>query len=179
MSHLSFAAFSVLCLFAIGCETSEQTQAVFDNEYAASDRVSGNGVVVYEGWWSVAQLTAPVLPGAESDPVRVVKGSDYAYALLAIGWDAASSISPTQVIPIRTKTVLSVARGDTLHIEISPATTLGDCSSGEPLSQDDADFITQRIFPGAFKGLHYDAATCTTSPLRGASSGEAGAGGAG
>ncbi len=164
MRYACFALFAVLTGLTSGCETSDETVAVFDNEYPASESAAPDSVVVYEGWWSVAQLAAPVLPGAESEPVRVVNGSDYAYALLAIGWDPAAGSAPTRVLPVRTRAQLSVARGNTLHIEISDVTTLGDCLSGEALSQDDADFITQRIFPGAFTGVQYDAATCTTSP---------------
>ncbi len=177
MRYACFALCAALAVFASACETSDETRAVFDNEYPASDRVLPDSVVVYEGWWSVAQLTAPVLPGAESDPVRVVKGSDFAYALLAIGWDPASDTLPKRVLPIRSSAQLSVARGDTLPIEISDETTLGNCLSGQPLSQNDADFITQRIFPSAFTGLQYDAAKCATSPLVSDGSAEAGAGG--
>lgn len=177
MRYACFALFAVLTALTSACETSDETRAVFDNEYPARESRSPDRVVLYKGWWSVAQLAAPVLPGAESDAVRVVNGSDYAYALLAIGWDPASGRSPTRVIPIRTNTPLSVARGETLFIDISDATTLGNCLTGQPLSQDDADFITQRIFPGPFTGLHYDAASCTTTRLA-AGAGEAGAGGA-
>jgi hypothetical protein len=43
------------------------------------------------------------------------------------------------------------------------------------LSQSDADFITQRIFPGEFATVRFDAATCVASSLT--DSGAAGAGG--
>lgn len=162
----------ILIFLATGCETPDATQAVFVNRYPAGEVGAPNTVVLSAGWWSVAELDAAVLPGAESDPVRIVKGTDYAYALLAIGWDPESGALPTRVIPVRSRAQLSAARGDTLRIEISDATTLGNCASGEPLSQADADFITQRIFPGPFSGLTYDAATCTTSAVSDAGDGQ-------
>jgi hypothetical protein len=106
--------------------------------------------------------------------VRVVKGSDYAYALLAPGWDPESGSPPSALLPVRTISKLSVDRGDTLRIVISDATVLGNCATGTPLAQADADFITQRIFPGEFVGQHYDAASCTVSAVS-----DSGAGGAG
>lgn len=36
---------------------------------------------------------------------------------------------------------------------------------GSALTQDQADFITQLVFPRVFAKVHYDAATCTTTPL--------------
>jgi hypothetical protein len=152
--------------FLLGaCESPDPSQAVIDNGYSAADESAAS---VARGWWFVAAFLAPVPPGAESAPVRVVEGSDFAYALLAREAD------PGALIPVRTRAALSAKRGETLHLEIAPANVLGDCATGEPLSQTDADFITQRIFPGPFAGSIYDAATCTASPA-----GQGGAGGSG
>jgi hypothetical protein len=95
--------------------------------------------------------------------VRVVPAADYAYALLARGWDERSR-APTTLIPVRTKTKLSVKRGATLTIALSAESLVGDCAAHEPLAQEEADFITERVFPGAFANQTYDAATCTTRP---------------
>jgi hypothetical protein len=142
------------------CQTAEPTRAVLDNAYAVGD--AGTKVTIYEGWWSVAAFFEPVPAGAESAPVRVVKGADFAYALLARGWDPEAA-SPPALIPVRTREKLSVKRGDTLHIRVAPDAVDGDCATGTPLSQEEADFITQRIFPGEFSGVHYDAGTCSSS----------------
>ncbi len=155
---------SLGCLLLAACDTSDPTQAVFVNAYPANDGGPARNVILYKGWWSVAQLTEPVPPSAESDPVRVVKGTGFAYALLAPGWDPESGAPPSILIPVRTRTELTAARGNTLQIEISDATTLGNCAAGEPLSQTDADLITQRIFPAEFDNVVYDAATCKTVP---------------
>ena len=58
------------------------------------------------------------------------------------------------------------ASGSTLAL-VSDATFVGSCAAGQPLSQDDADLVTQRIFPGDFAGLTYDARTCTMVPADG------------
>ena len=62
-----------------------------------------------------------------------------------------------------TKEKLYVARGDTLHIRVDDANVAGNCAAGQPLTQAQADFVTQSIFPGAFAGPAFDAATCTVS----------------
>ena len=73
---------------------------MLSNRYpAASDASSADSMPVYQGWWSVAQFPDPVAAGQVSDPVRVVEGSDYGYALLAPGWDPASSTPPATLVP--------------------------------------------------------------------------------
>jgi hypothetical protein len=159
-----------------GCDSSEPTRAMLRNDYpSATDPGSVDSSTVYRGWWSVAQFPAPVPAGQVSDPVRVVQGSDYGYALLAPAWDESSGNPPTTLIALRSTGKLSVGRGDWLTFVVSAQTTVGDCRAGNPLTREDADFITQRIFPAQFAGLSYDAATCTTSSLL---ADDAGAGGA-
>ncbi|HEX2674498.1 MAG TPA: hypothetical protein VHM25_26665 [Polyangiaceae bacterium] len=168
---------SIACLpFSTGCNPSEPTTAVLSNEYPAqkSDASSADSMPVYKGWWSVAQFPEAVPAGLVSDPVRIVEGSDYGYALLAPGWDMTTGVPPTTLIPLRSAQKLSVGRGELLTFAVSEGATVGDCQASRPLSQDDADFITQRIFPGEFAGLTYDAASCTSSPV---SIAEGGAGG--
>ena len=172
MKHYSLPfVFTLSCSFVAACETPNPAQAVLDNEYPVSDTNVHNSITVYKGWWSVAEFGEPVLAGAESDPVRVVKNSDFAYALLAPEWDPESGTPPSKLVPVRTIGKLTVTRGETLHIAISDVTTRGNCASAEPLSQDDADFITQRIFVAEFIGLTYDAAICTASPIPDGSTG--------
>ena len=172
MSSTRIARLALLLasLSSAGCETSDATEAVLVNQYPVAADGTASSVAVYKAWWAVALFADPVAAGQESDPVRVVPGTEYAYALLAPAWDPDSSTPPKQLLPIRSASKLSVGRGDTLRIEISDTTTVGNCAAAEPLSQEAADFITERIFPGEFGAVTYDAATCTIS---------AGAGGAG
>jgi hypothetical protein len=58
-----------------------------------------------------------------------------------------------------------VARGDTLNIQVSDSTFDGNCAAGKPLSQADADQITQEIFPDEFAGMRYEARTCTLTVI--------------
>jgi hypothetical protein len=160
-------AVSVLLLgFALtGCETPDATQAVLDNDYPAPAAGSAaQQTVVLEAWWQVALFAEPVAAGTESAPVRAIQGTDEAYAVLAPGWDPSSSTPPATRIPVRVRDALTAQRGSTLHIHVSPDAVVGDCSTGAPLAQDDADFITQRVFPGDFASVTYDAATCTAAP---------------
>lgn len=166
-------------LLSTGCNTAEPTTAVLSNEYPAPGGASSaDSMPVYRGWWSVAQFPEPVPPGQVSDPVRIVRGTDYGYALLAPGWDVATGAPPQTLIALRSAQQLSVDRGELLTFVVSEQNAVGDCRAGQPLSQDEADFITQRIFPGEFAGRVYDAATCTTSPIAVGEGGAAGDSGA-
>jgi hypothetical protein len=153
------------CAFALlaGCSSADATYAVIDNRYPGFED-GGNAatsVAVYRGWWLVATFPTPVPGGAASESERVITGSDYAYFVLAPGWDPSSGEAPTRLVPSVTKDKVSVARGSTLQIEVDDMHVRGNCGAGQPLSQAEADFVTQSIFPGAFAGLVYDAATCT------------------
>jgi hypothetical protein len=163
ISHRTLAL--TLLLGAAACETPDPTSAVVDNAYPASPAtaLTGPQIVVYKVWWSATLFKEPVVPAASSDVERSVPESDTAYALLAPGWDPASGSPPTTLVPVRSKSKLVAPRGDTLHIVVSDGTFRGRCDANEPLSQEDADFITQRIFPGEFANVTYDAKTCTTT----------------
>jgi hypothetical protein len=166
MSRRGLSLFLLLVVSsATACETEDATFAIVDNDYTAPpDGAAFVGVTLYKVWWSTALFDAPLAPGAESDSQRVVTTDDTAYALLAPGWAASSGAPPTKLIPIKGKATLSVKRGDTVHIRVSDLTMTGNCGAGQPLSQADADFITQRIFPGDFAGGAYDASSCTFVP---------------
>jgi hypothetical protein len=158
--------FSALLSFA-GCDTSEPTSAVVDNGFPAPPDGGDPALqtAVFKVWWFVTLFPDPVAAGSSSDVNRVVPASEYAYALLAPNWDPASGAPPTTLIPVRLKDKVSVARGDIVRITVSEETVEGNCSGGTALSQDDADFITQRIFPGDFASVTYDAVRCVASPV--------------
>src|ERR1041384_8181067 len=94
---------ALLCLaLSAGCNTAEPTTAALSNEYPLPSKPSSaDDTAVYKGWWSVVQFPEPVLAGQVSDPVRIVQGTDYGYALLAPGWDVAVGERPTTLIPVR------------------------------------------------------------------------------
>ena len=152
-----------LCLFlALGCDTEDATQIVVDNEYPqlADGGNSSSEMTVYKVWWVASLLPDAVAPGSEGEPQRTVPGTDFSYAVLAPGWDPSAGTGPSRFLAMKSNVRLSAARGDTLHVRVSDDTFSGNCGAGKPLSQDDADFITQRIFPGEFAGVVYDAVTC-------------------
>lgn len=159
------AAAGASSVAVLACDTETATTAVVVNEYP--DLTDGGDtakqVVVYKAWWVTTLFTEAVLPAATSSELRTVPVSDTAYALLAPGWDPGSATPPVALIPVRSKTQLSVNRGDVLQIKVSDATFRGNCAANQALSQEDADFMTQRIFPGEFAGRTYDARTCTAT----------------
>jgi hypothetical protein len=106
-----------------------------------------------------------VAPASEGERQRTVPNTDYAYVVVAAGWDPTSSNPPTKLYPMKSLAPFRAGRGDILHIHVSDATFGGNCAAGHPLSQADADFVTERIFPGEFGGGTYDANTCTFTPL--------------
>jgi hypothetical protein len=148
----------------VGCDASDPTSAVVDNAYPrAPNGVNAEQTTVFKAWWSVTLFADPVGAGSSSDPNRVVPASDYAYALLAPSWAPDSPSAPGKLVAVRTKEKVSVARGDTLQITISSDSVVGNCDDGSHLSQKDADFITQRIFPGDFTNMVYDPTTCVAT----------------
>ncbi|MEO8876535.1 MAG: hypothetical protein ABI461_13175 [Polyangiaceae bacterium] len=160
-------AIAAIGLFSAGCDDKETT-AVIANAYPTTGDGgfdSAKSVGVYKGWWLVTVFTDPVAAGAQSDPHRVVSGNDAAYVILAPGWDPASGTTPSVLIPAKSNGAIGVAKGDQLTITIDDAHFTGNCATGHPLAQIDADFITENIFPGDFAGMTYDAATCTLTPI--------------
>ena len=152
---ISHRALSLLLLaFAAACETPDPTKAVVENAYS--------GTVIYKAWWAATLFDAPVLPGEASDEQRSVPETDFVYALLAPGWDPDSGSPPARLIAVKSKQKLVANRGDTLHIVVSNGTFAGSCDAAQPLSQEDADFITRRIFPGDFANVTYDARMCAS-----------------
>jgi hypothetical protein len=161
-----FAALLPLLLSLPACGTETPTEAVVVNGYAlpsGSGQVS-NEITVYRVWYATTLFRDPLGPGSTSDPIRTVPGRATAYAVLAPGWDPSSSDAPAAFVPVISNHALSVARGDTIQLVVSDRTFTGRCGGTPALDADEADFITQRIFPGEFEGLTYDPATCTSRP---------------
>ncbi len=157
MKTKHFLLASSLLIALAACETEDPSKAVVDNAYVAPH------AVVYRAWWVATYFPDPVPGATTSAEQRSVPASDFAYAVLAPDWDPASSTPPARFVALKSKSPLALARGETLHIVVDDRTFVGSCAAGQPLSQDDADFITQRIFPAEFANATYDARTCTTS----------------
>jgi hypothetical protein len=122
--------------------------------------------MVYRAQWQAQWFDAAIRPGSSSDPQDTVPASsNTAYVVLAPGWDPASSVAPTSFVVMQSRGGYGVHLNETLHIPVDDSTFLGNCASGSTLSQDQADFITQLVFPDDFASLAYDAATCTTTPV--------------
>ena len=153
---LGLAASSATALAA--CETEDASHAVVDNAYPIGQ------AVVYRAWWAATYFPDPVPAAATSAEQRSVPASDIAYVVLAPGGDPARATPPTSFVVLQSKAPLALARGETLHIVVDDQTFTGSCAAQQPLSQEQADFITQRIFPGEFANATYDAKTCTMRP---------------
>lgn len=165
-SALLLASLSAAALSLVACDTENASSSVIDNAYpAAPDGDPAKQTVVYRAWWFATYYPAPVAAGASSEVQRAVPASDVAYAVLAPGWDPASTTAPAQLVIVKSRTPLAVARGELLHIAVSDATFTGSCAALEPLSQEEADFATQSLFPGVFAGKAYDARSCTTTDV--------------
>jgi hypothetical protein len=168
LSLLPVVVTGTLALGALAaCDTEEPTFAVVDNAYPPppDGGEASKQTVVYRAWWVTSYFPDPVPGGASSSEQRSVPVSDFVFALLAPGWDPASTTPPAQLVVVKSKVPLSASRGDTLHIVVSDQTFTGSCAAGQPLSQEDADLITQSIFPAEFTGVTYDAKTCTTMAI--------------
>ncbi len=136
----------LLGLFA--CD--DATMIVVDNQYS-------DGTNVEMVWWSETLVPDVVAPNAESPAYRTGPATDYAYALLDHG--------DGQLVAVHTTATLTAQRSSTLYVVIAGPTVDGDCQTpgSRPLTQAEADVITQSIFPAEFEGAIYDAATCKTA----------------
>ena len=143
---------ALLLLGLIGCDTP--TVGVVENHFS-------DDTAVYRVWWETTIFLDPLAPGEASDLERIVPASDRLYAILAPGWDITSSTPPPKLLPVRSAEALTAIRGTTLHLVLDANAVVGDCAAGKPLTEDEAELITQRIFPGSFLGGSYDAKTCT------------------
>jgi hypothetical protein len=124
----------------------EATTIVVDNTYT-------DDTIVDEVWWSQTLVPDQVAPGGESPAYRTTPANETAYVVAERGGN---------VFVARTTTPLGVNRSAELHVVVSPEKIVGDCATNARLTQPEADFITQSIFPGRFAGSVYDAATCKT-----------------
>jgi hypothetical protein len=161
----SWVRFAIACaLAATACDTP-QTFVVFDNAYPAS-----RDLVVYRATWQAIAFTDPIAPGDSSAPQDTIAASENtAYVVLAPGWDPEGGAPPRSFVVLQSRGGFAVHLNNTLHIAIDDATFEGNCAAGSVLSQAQADFITQLVFPDVFASFHYDAASCRTTPIGDAS----------
>jgi hypothetical protein len=169
-----FLACLYLGVGASGC-SDDPTTAIVENGFSpAADGGSNGKTTVFKVWWSTTLFASPIAPLTRSEVERTVPATDFAYALLALGWIPEDAAPPSRLVPVRSASRMTVAAHDLLRIVVSDETFTGDCATGKPLSAEDAQFIVERIFPGDFAGGVYDPATCeTTSADGGAADGAA------
>jgi hypothetical protein len=135
---------------------------VLYNNYPKSE----TPLVVYHAFWQAIAFQTPLPPGSSSDPQNTIPASaNTAYVVLAPGWDPASSTPPTSFIAMQSRDGFEVHINNTLYISVNDIAFAGNCDANSFLSQNQADFITQRVFASDFAGLSYDPATCTTTPV--------------
>jgi hypothetical protein len=136
---------------------------VLENDYPVSGT---DALVVYQAAWQAISFQDPIVPGFSSDLLSTIAASENtAYVVLAPGWDPTSAAAPTSFVVLQSRQGFGVHLNNTLRIPVDDTTFTGNCVAASFLSQAQADFITQLVFPGVFASLHYDAATCTTNPI--------------
>ncbi len=162
-----------LAPLAIACGDTPHTTVVLENHYPTS---AASPLVIYDAFWhSVSFQGSPLSPGAAAEPPLVDGAAQLvvptsgatAYAVLAPGWDPASTTPPTKLVVLQSRGQYALHLNGTLRIVVDDTSFAGDCAAGDPLPQAQADYITERVFPADFAGLQYDAATCTVSALGG------------
>lgn len=159
-----------LCVASAAC-SDDPTTAVVENGFpAAVDGGTSSKTTVFKVWWSTTLFPTPVAPLTSSEVERTVPATDFAYALLAPGWAPEDGGRPSRLVPVRSVAKLSVATHDRLLIAVSDDTFVGNCAAGKRLSDEDARFVVERIFPGDFAGSLYDPTTCETTSSDGGAS---------
>jgi hypothetical protein len=136
------------------------TSVVLENDFPAGEPSK----VIYQAFWQAVPFQTPIPPGQSSEPQSTVPASaNSAYVVLAPGWDPSSTTPPTSFVVLQSRSGVSVELDGSLHILVDDTTFAGDCAAGSFLTQQQAEFITRRVFQNVFQGLTYDASTCTTS----------------
>jgi hypothetical protein len=156
-------ALGASALGGAGCDyvDTPYTRVVLANGYPASATLP---LTIYVAQWQAVAFADPVPPGASSDAKDANPCSpNTAWAVLAPGWDPASSQGPGSFVVLESRSGFGAELGDTLTIPVDDAHFAGNCAAGSTLTQAQADFITQTVFASVFAGLRYDAATCTTT----------------
>jgi hypothetical protein len=155
-----------VALCAAGCDAPPSTGVELENKYPPSPT---SPLVVYDAYWqAVSFRDAPLPPGSSSPPqVTVPCSANTAYVVLAPGWDPTSATPPTSFIVLESRDGFGVDLGSTLDIPVDDSTFVGNCAAGSFLTQAQADFITQRVFPDDFATLSYSAANCVTTAADG------------
>jgi hypothetical protein len=163
----SLLASGLLAPVTFGCagfpDSAPQTFVVLENGYPPTPN---DALVVYDAHWqNVSFSCQPLVPGAASAPQSIVPASpdNTAYVVLAPGWDPKSPTPPTAFVLLQSRNGYAVALGNTLDIPVEDVDFEGNCAADTHPTQDQADFLTQIVFPSDFAGRRYDAATCTTT----------------
>jgi hypothetical protein len=159
-----FALFPLALLTCTaGCDQGPHTAVILRNGYPPSATAP---LVVYRAYWQNVSFPTPIEPGFSSAPQSAESTSgDAAYVVLAPGWDPELSATPTSLVVMRSRSLIAVSYNDTLTIPVDDTTFAGNCAAGSLLPQAQADFITRVVFPCDFASFHYDAATCTLTPI--------------
>ena len=157
---------AVVTLAAGGCATAPTTAVVLENSYTPS---LTSPLVIYDAFWEAVsfQVDGGIPPGASSAPQSTVACSaSTAYVVLAPGWDPTSQAAPASLVVLESRGAgFGVSLGGTLDIPVNDTTFVGNCAAGSFLSEEEAQFITQEVFPNDFANLRYDPATCAVTPL--------------
>ena len=152
---------------ASGCDDTPTTAVVQNGYESAADGGSAATNAVFKVWWVTTLFPTPIAAGETSETERTIPGTDFAYALLAPGWQADSGAKPAKLIAVKSTQKLSATVHDQLTIVVSDSQFAGNCAAGSTLGADDAQRIVERIFPGDFAGVRYDPVTCSTTPVAG------------
>jgi hypothetical protein len=145
------------------CIDKPYTFVVLENDYPASSKTP---LTIYGAYWESIFFPTSIPAGTSSTPQDAIPASgNTAYVVLAPGWSVDASAQPTSFIVLQSRSGLTVHLYDTLDIQVDDTTFEGNCAAGSFLTQAQADFITQIVFSSVFAGMHYDAATCTTTPV--------------
>jgi hypothetical protein len=158
----------LLAPLTLACDQHPRTRVVLENKYPSSGETP---FIVYRAFWQAVPFQQPLPPGSSSDEQDTVPASlNAAYAAVAPGWDPDASTVPTSFLFLQSKSGFEVHLNDTLDIGVDDATFAGNCAAGSFISQEQADFMTQRIFtqtlfPDAFAPFFYDATSCATTAI--------------
>jgi hypothetical protein len=155
-------AVAMLSAFTMVACDSDAT-VVLDNRYPST---SGEPQFVYRAQFMQAQWDTAVPPQSSSVPESTLETSgDWAYVLLAPGWDARMDAGPQSFVVLKSYETIAAGAGKDVRIAIDDTTFRGRCAAGSFLTQVEADAITNAFFSDALDGFVYNASDCTTTKV--------------
>jgi hypothetical protein len=154
----AFAIATIALAPVTACDNAA-AEAVVVNELGANDPP----ITLEKVWFRTTLFTRPVAPGESSETLRIGTGVEYAYAVIRVGQDDPDGGPPARRYVARTREPVDAQPATVTSIVFSATGSQSLCFGAPPLTREDWNFVTSRIFPSE-QVEPYDPASCAAPP---------------